>query len=149
MRHLGSSGKGRRSRVGDIGKEGGTEGKKGSWWREEEGRPKAPKISNRMDLLEAIDQELSNVNAQADRAFPCWSANLIECKAPYERSSFIMQNIPGFWVTAFRNHPQLSPMISGQAEDIMRHMINLEVEELEHLRAGCKFKFIFQSNPYF
>ncbi|XP_076698704.2 testis-specific Y-encoded-like protein 4 [Callospermophilus lateralis] len=55
----------------------------------------------------------------------------------------------GFWVTAFRNHPQLSPMISGQDEDIMRYMINLEVEELKHPRAGCKFKFIFQSNPYF
>ncbi|MBZ3889154.1 Testis-specific Y-encoded-like protein 4 [Sciurus carolinensis] len=45
--------------------------KKAAGGGKEEGRPKAPKISNRMDLLEAIDQELSNVNAQADRAFLC------------------------------------------------------------------------------
>ncbi|XP_012912181.1 testis-specific Y-encoded-like protein 4 [Mustela putorius furo] len=116
----------------------------------EEARGKAPKISNCMDSLEAIDQELSNVNAQADRAFLQLERKFGRMRRLHmQRRSFIIQNIPGFWVTAFRNHPQLSPMISGQDEDMMRYMINLEVEELKHPRAGCKFKFIFQSNPYF
>lgn len=114
-----------------------------------EARPRAPKI-NCMDSLEAIDQELSNVNAQADRAFLQLERKFGRMRRLHmQRRSFIIQNIPGFWVTAFRNHPQLSPMISGQDEDMMRYMINLEVEELKHPRAGCKFKFIFQSNPYF
>lgn len=116
----------------------------------EESRPRAPKINTCMDSLEAIDQELSNVNAQADRAFLQLERKFGRMRRLHmQRRSFIIQNIPGFWVTAFRNHPQLSPMISGQDEDMMRYMINLEVEELKHPRAGCKFKFIFQSNPYF
>ncbi|EGV99786.1 testis-specific Y-encoded-like protein 4 [Cricetulus griseus] len=116
----------------------------------EENRPRPPKINNCMDSLEAIDQELSNVNAQADRAFLQLERKFGRMRRLHmQRRSFIIQNIPGFWVTAFRNHPQLSPMISGQDEDMMRYMINLEVEELKHPRAGCKFKFIFQSNPYF
>ncbi|ELV12342.1 Testis-specific Y-encoded-like protein 4 [Tupaia chinensis] len=116
----------------------------------EETRPRARKINNCMDSLEAIDQELSNVNAQADRAFLQLERKFGRMRRLHmQRRSFIIQNIPGFWVTAFRNHPQLSPMISGQDEDMMRYMINLEVEELKHPRAGCKFKFIFQSNPYF
>ncbi|KAB1275426.1 Testis-specific Y-encoded-like protein 4 [Camelus dromedarius] len=116
----------------------------------EETRARAPKINNCMDSLEAIDQELSNVNAQADRAFLQLERKFGRMRRLHmQRRSFIIQNIPGFWVTAFRNHPQLSPMISGQDEEMMRYMINLEVEELKHPRAGCKFKFIFQSNPYF
>lgn len=116
----------------------------------EESRPRGPRINNCMDSLEAIDQELSNVNAQADRAFLQLERKFGRMRRLHmQRRSFIIQNIPGFWVTAFRNHPQLSPMISGLDEDMMRYMINLEVEELKHPRAGCKFKFIFQSNPYF
>lgn len=116
----------------------------------EETRARGPKISNCRDSLEAIDQELSNVNAQADRAFLQLERKFGRMRRLHmQRRSFIIQNIPGFWVTAFRNHPQLSPMISGLDEDMMRYMINLEVEELKHPRAGCKFRFLFQSNPYF
>lgn len=130
-------------------KKGAQKEKKVAGGGKEENRPRAPKI-NCMDSLEAIDQELSNVNAQADRAFLQLERKFGRMRRLHmQRRSFIIQNIPGFWVTAFRNHPQLSPMISGQDEDMMRYMINLEVEELKHPRAGCKFKFIFQSNPYF
>ncbi|XP_007952264.1 testis-specific Y-encoded-like protein 4 [Orycteropus afer afer] len=109
-----------------------------------------PKINNCMDLLEATDQELSNGNVQADRAFLQLERKFgLMRRLHMQRRSFIIQNIPVFWVTAFRNHPQLSPMISSQDDDMMKYMINLEVEELKHPRAGCKFKFIFQCNPYF
>ncbi|XP_071074486.1 testis-specific Y-encoded-like protein 4 [Dasypus novemcinctus] len=111
---------------------------------------RVPKVNNSMDSLEAIDQELSNVNAQADRAFLQLERKFGRMRRLHmQRRSFIIQNIPNFWVTAFRNHPQLSPMISGQDEDMLKFMTNLEVEELKHPRVGCKFKFIFQGNPYF
>ncbi|CAD7678258.1 unnamed protein product [Nyctereutes procyonoides] len=116
----------------------------------EAARAEAPKVGSCVDSLEAIDQELSNVNAQADRAFLQLERKFGRMRRLHmQRRSFIIQNIPGFWVTAFRNHPQLAPMISGRDEDVMRYMINLEVEELKHPRAGCKFKFTFQGNPYF
>lgn len=72
------------------------------------------------------------------------------CWLHLARRSFIIQNIPGFWVTAFLNHPQLSAMIiSSQDEDTVFYLMNLEVRKLRHARAGCKFKYSFWSNPYF
>lgn len=108
----------------------------------------------RMDLhmnpLEAIQLELDSVNAQADRAFQQLEHKFGRMRRHYlERRNYIIQNIPGFWVTAFRNHPQLSPMIRGQDAEMLRYITNLEVKELRHPRTGCKFKFFFRRNPYF
>ncbi|XP_004471269.2 testis-specific Y-encoded-like protein 1 [Dasypus novemcinctus] len=104
----------------------------------------------RMNPLEAIQQELDTVNAQADRAFLQLEHKFGRMRRHYlERRNYIIQNIPGFWVTAFRNHPQLSPMIRGQDAEMLRYITNLEVKELRHPRMGCKFKFFFRRNPYF
>ncbi|XP_006889296.1 PREDICTED: testis-specific Y-encoded-like protein 4-like [Elephantulus edwardii] len=112
---------------------------------EEGGR--GPRVRT-MASLEAVDQELSSVKVPADRAFQEHKFGQMR-RLHMQRRSFIIQNIPVFWVTAFRNHSQLSPMISGQDEDMLKYMSNLEVEELKQPRAGLKFRFIFQSNPYF
>lgn len=104
----------------------------------------------RMNPLEAIQLELDSVNAQADRAFQQLEHKFGRMRRHYlERRNYIIQNIPGFWVTAFRNHPQLSPMIRGQDAEMLRYITNLEVKELRHPRTGCKFKFFFRRNPYF
>lgn len=104
----------------------------------------------RMNPLEAIQLELDTVNAQAERAFQQLEHKFGRMRRHYlERRNYIIQNIPGFWVTAFRNHPQLSPMIRSQDAEMLRYVINLEVKELRHPRTGCKFKFFFRRNPYF
>ncbi|XP_025300562.3 testis-specific Y-encoded-like protein 1 [Canis lupus dingo] len=104
----------------------------------------------RMNPLEAIQLELDTVNAQADRAFQQLEHKFGRMRRHYlERRNYIIQNIPGFWVTAFRNHPQLAPMIRGQDAEMLRYVTNLEVKELRHPRTGCKFKFFFRRNPYF
>ncbi|XP_029787276.1 testis-specific Y-encoded-like protein 1 [Suricata suricatta] len=104
----------------------------------------------RMNPLEAIQQELDTVNAQADRAFQQLEQKFGRMRHHYlERRNYIIQHIPGFWVTAFRNHPQLSPMIRGQDAEMLRYITNLEVKELRHPKTGCKFKFFFRRNPYF
>lgn len=104
----------------------------------------------RMNPLEAIQLELDTVNAQADRAFQQLEHKFGRMRRHYlERRNYIIQNIPGFWVTAFRNHPQLSPMIRGQDAEMLRYITNLEVKDLRHPRTGCKFKFFFRRNPYF
>uniref|UniRef100_A0A8C9ADS8 TSPY like 6 n=1 Tax=Prolemur simus TaxID=1328070 RepID=A0A8C9ADS8_PROSS len=105
----------------------------------EEAGPWPLNVALRMDPLEAILLELDPVNAQFGRM-----------RRHYlERRNYIIQNIPGFWMTAFRNHPQSSPMIRGQDAEMLRCITNLEVKELRHPRIGCKFKFFFQRNPYF
>uniref|UniRef100_A0A2K6FUD7 TSPY like 1 n=1 Tax=Propithecus coquereli TaxID=379532 RepID=A0A2K6FUD7_PROCO len=117
--------------------------------REEAGRWPL-NVALRMDPLEAIQLELDTVNAQADRAFQQLEHKFGRMRRHYlERRNYIIQNIPGFWMTAFRNHPQLSPMIRGQDAEMLRYITNLEVKELRHPRTGCKFKFFFRRNPYF
>nr|XP_004660744.2 testis-specific Y-encoded-like protein 1 [Jaculus jaculus] len=104
----------------------------------------------RMNPLEAIQVELDTVNAQADRAFQQLEQKFGRMRRHYlERRNYIIQNIPGFWMTAFRNHPQLAAMIRGRDAEMLRYITNLEVKELRHPRAGCKFKFFFRRNPYF
>ncbi|XP_045400179.1 testis-specific Y-encoded-like protein 1 [Lemur catta] len=116
----------------------------------EEAGPWPLNVALRMDPLEAIQLELDTVNAQADRAFQQLEHKFGRMRRHYlERRNYIIQNIPGFWMTAFRNHPQLSPMIRGQDAEMLRYITNLEVKELRHPRTGCKFKFFFRRNPYF
>ncbi|XP_031998683.1 putative testis-specific Y-encoded-like protein 3 [Hylobates moloch] len=103
-----------------------------------------------VDPLEAIQWEAEAVGAQADRAHLRLERRFGRMhRLHLARRSFIIQNIPGFWVTAFLNHPQLSAMISPRDEDMLCYLMNLEVRELRHSRTGCKFKFRFWSNPYF
>ncbi|XP_045862402.1 testis-specific Y-encoded-like protein 1 [Meles meles] len=116
----------------------------------EEAGPRPLNMDLRMNPLEAIQMELDTVNAQADRAFQQLEHKFGRMRRHYlERRNYIIQNIPGFWVTAFRNHPQLSPMIRGRDAEMLRYITNLEVKELRHPRTGCKFKFFFRRNPYF
>uniref|UniRef100_A0A8C9AB21 TSPY like 6 n=1 Tax=Prolemur simus TaxID=1328070 RepID=A0A8C9AB21_PROSS len=104
----------------------------------EEAGPWPLNVALRMDPLEAIlaFQQLEHKFGRMRRHY-------------LERRNYIIQNIPGFWMTAFRNHPQSSPMIRGQDAEMLRCITNLEVKELRHPRIGCKFKFFFQRNPYF
>lgn len=103
-----------------------------------------------VDPLEAIQWELEAMSAQADGAHLQLVRRFGRMRRLHlARRSFIIQNIPGFWVTAFLNHPQLSAMISPRDEDMLGYLMNLEVRELRHTRTGCKFKFLFGSNPYF
>nr|XP_004029283.2 testis-specific Y-encoded-like protein 6 [Gorilla gorilla gorilla] len=103
-----------------------------------------------LNPLESIQLELDSVNAEADRALLQVERRFGQIHEYYlEQRNDIIRNIPGFWVTAFRHHPQLSAMIRGQDAEMLSYLINLEVKELRHPRTGCKFKFFFQRNPYF
>ncbi|KAL7988272.1 hypothetical protein Chor_007191 [Crotalus horridus] len=111
---------------------------------EEEGGKQQPtrKTEQYLEALEAVQLELEAVNQQANRAFAQLKAKFSHMRRPHlERRNVIIQNIPGFWVTAFLNHPQLSAMINDRDEDILSYMTNLQ--------SGCKIKFYFSSNPYF
>ncbi|KAM6180931.1 testis-specific Y-encoded-like protein 1 [Erethizon dorsatum] len=128
----------------EVADEGGVSGEA------KEAGPWALNMDLRMDPLEAIQLELDTVNAQADRAFQQLEHKFGRMRRHYlERRNYIIQSIPGFWMTAFRNHPQLSAMVRGQDADMLRYVTNLEVKELRHPRTGCKFKFFFRRNPYF
>ncbi|XP_061469980.1 putative testis-specific Y-encoded-like protein 3 isoform X2 [Rhineura floridana] len=118
---------------------------------EDGGRSQPPrKTEQYLEALEAVQLELEAVNQQASRAFAQLKAKFGHMRRPHlERRNLIIQNIPGFWVTAFLNHPQLSAMINDRDEDTLSYMTNLQVEDFTHAKPGCKIKFYFNSNPYF
>uniref|UniRef100_A0ABM5FQB9 Testis-specific Y-encoded-like protein 2 n=1 Tax=Pogona vitticeps TaxID=103695 RepID=A0ABM5FQB9_9SAUR len=118
---------------------------------EEGGRPQpSRKTEQYLEALEAVQLELEAVNQQASRTFAQLKAKFGHIRRPHlERRNRIIQNIPGFWVTAFLNHPQLSAMINDRDEDTLSYMTNLQVEDFTHAKSGCKIKFYFNSNPYF
>ncbi|XP_012521280.1 PREDICTED: putative testis-specific Y-encoded-like protein 3 [Propithecus coquereli] len=112
--------------------------------------PEAPAPVNLDGLIVDLQWELEAVRAQAERAYLGLQRSLGRMRRLHlARRSFIIQNIPGFWVTAFLNHQQLSALISPRDEDMLCYLMNLEVRELRHARTGCKFKFRFWNNPYF
>lgn len=114
----------------------------------EEAGPWHLNVVLRMNPLEAIQQELDTVNAQADRAFQQLEQKFGRMRRHYlERRNYIIQNIPGFWMTAFRNHPQLSGMIRGQDADMLRYISNLEVKELRHPGLAASSSSSFEEIP--
>ncbi|KAM5145441.1 uncharacterized protein ACMZJ9_012762 [Mantella aurantiaca] len=103
-----------------------------------------------LQALETVQQELRVVNERADRALLQLKRRYGQLRKPHiQKRNAIIRAIPGFWVTAFLNHPQLSAMINDRDEDTLSYMNNLQVEDVTHLKPSCKIKFYFNSNPYF
>ncbi|XP_078520642.1 testis-specific Y-encoded-like protein 4 [Lissotriton helveticus] len=108
------------------------------------------KAEHYLEALEAVQQELEGVNEQANRAFLQLRSKYGGLRRPHlDKRNGIIRNIPGFWVTAFLNHPQLSAMIDDRDEDTLSYMTNLQVEDFTHMKSSCKIKFYFSGNPYF
>ncbi|NXH55231.1 TSYL2 protein, partial [Rhabdornis inornatus] len=115
---------------------------------EEEERDEGP--ARYLAALEAVQLELEAVEEEAARAFRRLRARFCLRRRPHlQRRNRLIQHIPGFWVTAFLNHPQLSAMISDRDEDALSYMTSLQVEEFGQTRPGCRIRFFFSVNPYF
>ncbi|XP_064134829.1 testis-specific Y-encoded protein 3-like [Loxodonta africana] len=103
-----------------------------------------------LEALEALQMEIGPMNAKANRAYFRLRSKLLQsCKPHLDRRSTIIQGIPGFWVKAIANHPQMSALISEKDEDMLSYLINLEVENFIHPNNGCRITFFFRRNPYF
>ncbi|XP_018087288.1 putative testis-specific Y-encoded-like protein 3 isoform X2 [Xenopus laevis] len=103
-----------------------------------------------LQALESIQKELRAVNERADQAFLQLKRRYGHLRQPHiQKRNGIIRTIPGFWVTTFLNHPQLSAMIDDRDEDTLSYMNNLQVEDFTHTKASCKIKFYFNPNPYF
>ncbi|XP_066426486.1 testis-specific Y-encoded-like protein 2 isoform X2 [Molothrus aeneus] len=115
---------------------------------EEQERDEGP--ARYLAALEAVQLELEAVEEEAARAFRRLRARFCLRRRPHlQRRNRLIQHIPGFWVTAFLNHPQLSAMISDRDEDALSYMTSLQVEEFGQSRPGCRIRFFFSVNPYF
>ena len=89
-------------------------------------------------------------HAQADPAFLQVERRYRRVRQHYlQWRRRVIRHVPGFWVTAFRNHPRLSALISGRDAEIFSYLADVAVKELRHPRMGYKFKFLFRRNPHF
>ncbi|XP_064134811.1 testis-specific Y-encoded protein 3-like [Loxodonta africana] len=103
-----------------------------------------------LEALEALQMEIGPMSAKANRDYFRLRSKLVQsCKPHLDRRSAIIQGIPGFWVKAIANHPQMSALISEKDEDMLSYLITLEVENFIHPNNGCKITFFFRRNPYF
>lgn len=103
-----------------------------------------------LEALEAVQQELEVVEEEASRAFRRLRAEVRRWRRPHlRRRDLLIRSIPGFWLTSFLNHPQLSTTLSARDQDALSYMSSLEVEELGPGCAGCRIRFFFDLNPYF
>ncbi|XP_074180482.1 testis-specific Y-encoded protein 1-like, partial [Rhinolophus sinicus] len=82
---------------------------------------------------------------------PCWHHAVWDSQqSPLELLQALqLQHEDSLTRAQILNHPHLSALISGQDEDMLSYMTNLEVQELSHPRYHCQLKFFFRSNPYF
>ena len=58
-----------------------------------------------------------------------------------------VKGIPNFWLTAFRNVPHLTDLISDRDSDVITYLIDVRLKYLE--KPGFALDFEFSENPYF
>lgn len=97
---------------------------------------------------EPLQWELEAVSAQADWPYLRLERRFGRMRCLHLVPRRFIQNISGFWVTAFLNYPHLSAMISLRDEDMRWYLVNLEVREFRHARTRTKFKLRFWNNPF-
>uniref|UniRef100_H3ACZ3 TSPY like 2 n=1 Tax=Latimeria chalumnae TaxID=7897 RepID=H3ACZ3_LATCH len=123
--------------------------KPASDWMIRRARARSP-MKRSVESLEAVQVELEVLNNRAEQAMMRMEKKFSHLRKPHlEKRNKIIQNIPGFWVTAFLNHPQLSALITERDEDALSYMTNLEVEDFKDNKFGYRIKFYFSENPYF
>ncbi|XP_069873437.1 testis-specific Y-encoded protein 1-like [Dipodomys merriami] len=109
-----------------------------------------PNLRSPMEELQDVQSQLSSLNARASREFARLKKKIAEkCRSHFDRRSTIIQAIPGFWAKTIMSHPQMSSIISDQDEDLLKYMLSLEVEEVNHGKDLSSVVFYFCDNPYF
>uniref|UniRef100_V9KK48 Protein SET-like protein n=1 Tax=Callorhinchus milii TaxID=7868 RepID=V9KK48_CALMI len=103
-----------------------------------------------LQALDGCQRELESLNERASEEILQVERKYSQLRKPhFERRSCLIHSLPGFWVTAFLNHPQLSALIDENDEETFNYMTRLEVEEFEDIKSGYRIKFHFGDNPYF
>ncbi|CAO3619478.1 unnamed protein product [Cunninghamella echinulata] len=58
-----------------------------------------------------------------------------------------LNGIPDFWLTIFKNHPQIEGIISAQDELALKHLTDVRMTYME--QPGFQLEFLFSKNDYF
>ncbi|CAG0916440.1 unnamed protein product [Notodromas monacha] len=107
-------------------------------------------ISEALDELDSCQREIDALNEKASEEILKVEQKFNILRRPmYGNRTEIIARIPQFWLTAFTNHPQISPMIDEEEEKCLQYLRDMVVDENDDIKSGYKIKFIFEDNPYF
>ena len=60
-----------------------------------------------------------------------------------------LDNIPYFWVNAFKNHPRLSQLITPEEQLVLKFIQKIEIKHFFLTKTGFRISIYFHDNPYF
>ncbi|KAJ8259995.1 hypothetical protein GJAV_G00175860 [Gymnothorax javanicus] len=107
----------------------------------------APETRQAVAHLARLQMQLETLERKGARQHQRLELKLNQQRRPHlVQRGAIIKDIPGFWVTALLNHPQLSAHIDENDEDALSYMTNLEIE---NNGMGHRIGFHFRRNPYF
>lgn len=107
----------------------------------------APETRQAVAQLARLQMQLETLERKGVRQHQRLELKLNQQRRPHlDQRGAIIKDIPGFWVTALLNHPQLSAHIDENDEDALSYMTNLEIE---NNGMGHRIGFHFRRNPYF
>ncbi|KAI7877704.1 NAP-domain-containing protein [Lichtheimia hyalospora FSU 10163] len=92
-----------------------------------------------------VDEEQDQDNEQQKDKQPATSTSddNKEDKEDHEH----VDGIPEFWLTALKNHPQISESITDQDEEALKHLVDIRLSYMD--KPGFKLEFEFADNDYF
>ncbi|KAJ2470395.1 histone chaperone [Coemansia sp. RSA 2322] len=100
------------------------------------------------DVEKAEGAKIAEAEAEEDAENGKPKASGIKEVKDDEDEESAVAGIPGFWLTALRNHPQLEELITERDEEAIRHLRDLRLTYLED-KPGFKLEFEFAENEFF
>lgn len=92
-----------------------------------------------------VDQEQDEDSDQQKNKQP--AASTSDNKQEEEEDEQHVDGIPEFWLTALKNHPQISESITDQDEQALKHLVDIRLSYMD--KPGFKLEFEFADNDYF
>lgn len=92
-----------------------------------------------------VDQEQDEDSDQQKNKQPATSTS--DNKQEEEEDEQHVDGIPEFWLTALKNHPQISESITDQDEQALKHLVDIRLSYMD--KPGFKLEFEFADNDYF
>ncbi|UYV79574.1 SET [Cordylochernes scorpioides] len=123
----------------------------GSVGEAEENRDFDSETQSALEAIDAVQNDIDQLNEKASEQILKVEQKFNKERKPFfEKRNELIGKIPCFWLTTFRNHPQISTILTEEEQDCLQHLTKLEVEEFEDIKSGYRIKFHFsEDNPYF
>jgi len=107
-------------------------------------------VENKLTAALSTQEELEKLHQEATNEVLAVEQKYSKLKKPlFEKRDKELKHIPGFWSTAFQNHPVIAQLMMELDQQILSHVTELEIEDLEDIKTGFKISMRFSENEFF